>query len=282
MHLSNSLRRLSLEGGLILTLLRADTSLTPYVPAETYTRCSRCEGWRFTTSLEDEMCQACHREMTKLNLYQVEEDGMIPISIKMYYDHFRWHFEKEIRDKVRGTRLVFTPFSVAALHAFREYMMVVNPALYIPLPKQTAGKRGGNRIVWRIVIEDPVHFSTAMCNSGRDRFYQGLTGVLRSDAYLAWIPPLSLVVTVNRKGDKEFGACVISAGAARLTSYGFSFAPRIPRPPLLDQITKFLALAVFGLQQERADENVRRQGGEAPPLQMITHPLLITAHQYAQ
>ena len=228
------------------------------------------------------MCQACHREMNKLNLYQVEEDEMIPISIKMYYDHFKWHFEKEIRDKVRGTRLVFTPFSVAALHAFREYMMVINPALYIPLPKQTAGIRGGNKIVWRILVEDPVHFSTAMCDPARDRFCHGTTGELRSDAYLAWIPPLSFVVTVNRKGGKEFGACVISSGAARLTCYGFSFAPRIPKAPLLDKITRFVALAVFGIQQDIAEENARRQGGEAPALTMLPHTLLTTAHSYAQ
>ena len=228
------------------------------------------------------ICQACHREMNKLNLYEVEEDEMIPISIKMYYDHFKWHFEKEIRDKVRGTRLIFTPFSVAALHAFREYMIVVNPALYIPKPKQIAGIRGGNRIVWRMVVEDPVHFSTAMCDPARDRFRQGTSGVLRSDAYLAWIPPLTFAVTVNRKGDKEFGTCIISSGAARLTAYGFSFAPRIPKAPLLGKITRFMALAVFGLQQERAEENARRQVGDAPPLTMLPHPLLVTAHQYAQ
>ena len=58
---------------------------------DTRSQCTGCEGWRFTTTLEDEMCQACHREMNKLNLYQVEEDEMIPISIKMYYDHFKWH-----------------------------------------------------------------------------------------------------------------------------------------------------------------------------------------------
>ena len=249
---------------------------------DTCSQCARCEGWRFTTSLEDDICRACHREMDKLNLMVDTAEEMIPISVKMYYDHFKWHFEKEIRDKVRGTRLIFTPFSPEALLAFREYMMIVNPALYIPKPKQTAGIRGGNRIVWRMVVEDPVHFSTAMSDPNRDRFCQGLTGVLRSDAYLAWIPPLTFVVTVNRKGGKEFGACVISSGAARLTCYGFSFAPRIPKAPLLDKITKFVALAVFGLQQDRADENTRRQGGEVPPLVMLPHPLLITAHQYAQ
>ena len=118
-------------------------SLTTY-DGDEFSQCTRCEGWRYTTSLEDEICQACHREMNQLNMYQLDAEEMIPISIKMYFDHFKWHFEKDIRGKVRGTRLIFTPFSVAALHAFREYMMVVNPALYVPLPKQTAGIRGGN------------------------------------------------------------------------------------------------------------------------------------------
>jgi hypothetical protein len=249
---------------------------------DTYAQCTRCEGWRYEASLEDEMCQACHREMNKLNVYQLDVEEMIPISVKMYYDHFKWHFEKEIRDKVRGTRLIFTPFSPEALHAFRDYMMVVNPSLYIPKPKQTSGIRGGNRIVWRMVVEDPVHFSTVMCDPARDRLRMGLTGELRSDAYLAWIPPLTFVVTVNRKRGKEFGACVIASGAARLTEYGFSFAPRIPKAPLLAKITKFLALAVFGLQQERSEENTRRQEGEAPPLVMLPRPLLLKAHQYAQ
>ena len=90
---------------------------------DTCSQCARCEGWRFATSLEDDICRACHREMDKLNLMVDTAEEMIPISVKMYYDHFKWHFEKEIRDKVRGTRLIFTPFSPEALLAFREYTL---------------------------------------------------------------------------------------------------------------------------------------------------------------
>ena len=68
---------------------------------------------------------------------------MIPISVKMY---FRWHFEKEIREKVRGTRLIFSPFSVAALLTFREYMMVENPALYITPPNRLQEYEGETRL----------------------------------------------------------------------------------------------------------------------------------------
>lgn len=252
--------------------------------SDTLEQCSRCEGWRFATVLDDGICQACYREMDKLNLWQAEEDGMIPISVKMYYDHFRWHFEKEIREKVRGTRLIFSPFSVAALLTFREYMMVENPALYIPPPKQVAGIRGGNKIVWRMQVEDPVHFSTAMSDPARDRCCKGVSGELRTDAYLAWIPPLSFVVTVHRKGTKEFGACVIASGAARMTEYGFSFAPRIPTGASLAKITRFLSLSVFGLQKDRIDENARRQGGGGggPQLTMLPHGLLVKASQYVQ
>ena len=247
---------------------------------DTFDQCGRCEGWCYTTVLEDGICQACYREMNTLNMYQVDTDGMMPISVKMYYDHFKWHFEKEIKDKMRGTRLVFTPFSIAALEAFREYMMVANPQLYIPHPKQTVGKRGGNKKAWRMVVEDCTHFSTAMSDPDRDRFRQSLTGEVRSDAYLSWIPPLAFVVTVHMKRGREFGACVISSGAARMTGMGFSYAPRIPNVKVLSKIQSFLSLSVFGLQQERMDENTRR-GVEAPPLTMLPHSLLLMASRHA-
>ena len=108
----------------------------------------------------------------------------MPISIKMFYDHMMWHFQKELRDKVRGTRLIFSPFSVAALSSFREFMMSQNQALYIRPPKQVAGKRGGRRVVWQMVVEDEVHFSSALFNPNRDKTCQGMTGELRDKAYV--------------------------------------------------------------------------------------------------
>ena len=215
--------------------------------------------------------------------YSLEEDGVMNISVKMYYDHFKWHFEKALKDKARGTRLVFAPFSVAALHTFRDYMMVVNPALYTPPPKQVSGMRGGRRIVWRIKITDGEQFSSAMSDPNRDRLSQGHSGELRSGgAYVCWVPPLTLeVVVIVKSCGKEFGSCSISSGAARLTSLGFSFAPRIPAVKFLAGAQKVCALAVFGIQKELVDENARRaQQPEAPSLTLLPHELLVMASTY--
>ena len=234
------------NGGADPTLCVAGMALT--IPTEdTFDQCGRCEGWRYKTSLEDGICCACHREVYRLMEYDVEEDGVMSISVKMYYDHFMWHFKKELKDKVRGTRLIFAPFSVAALVTFRDYMMVHNPALYIPPPKQVAGMRGGKRIVWRMRVEDGVQFSSAMTDPARDRLCQGHSGEMRTGgAYVCWVPPLNFEVVIVKWEGKEYGTCIISSGAARITGLGFSFAPRIPKPKFLADVQKVCATAVFG------------------------------------
>jgi hypothetical protein len=254
---------------------------------DTTEQCGRCEGWRFKTYLDDGICTACYREAHRLSCYQVSEDGMMNISVKMYYDHFKWHFEKALKDKVRGTRLVFAPFSASALHTFRDYMMVVNPALYIPPPKQVAGMRGGNRSVWRIRITDGVQFTSAMSDPDRDRLRQGHSGELRGGggAYVCWIPPLTLEVVIVKSGaGKEYGTCAISSGAARLTGVGFSFAPRIPAQKFLAAAQNVCALAVFGIQQDRVTENARRaqqaQVVQVPPEGLLPRELLVMASKY--
>ena len=215
--------------------------------------------------------------------YQVAEDGMMNISVKMYYDQFKWHFQKALKDKVRGTRLVFAPFSAAALSTFRDYMMVVNPALYIPPPKQVSGMRGGNRSVWRIRITDGVQFSSAMSDPDRDRLRQGHSGELRAGgAYVCWVPPLTLEVVIVKSGGEEYGTCTISSGAARLTGLGFSFAPRIPAAKFLAGVQQVCAHGVFGIQQERVDENALRAQQEAhvPPVDLLPRELLVMASTY--
>ena len=251
---------------------------------DTTEQCGRCEGWRFKTSLDDGICCACYREAHRLSCYQVSEDGMMNISVKMYYDHFKWHFEKALKDKVRGTRLVFAPFSASALHTFRDYMMVVNPALYIPPPKQVAGMRGGNRSVWRIRITDGVQFTSAMSDPDRDRLRQGHSGELRGGggAYVCWIPPLTLEVVIVKSGaGKEYGTCAISSGAARLTGLGFSFAPRIPAANLLAGVQQVCAHGVFSIQKERVEENsLRAQRAQVPPVDLLPRELLVMASTY--
>jgi hypothetical protein len=249
---------------------------------DTYDQCGRCEGWRYRDSLEDGICCACPREALRLTCYSVEEDGMMHISVKMFYDQFEWHFQKALKGKVRGTRLVFAPFSVAALHTFRDYMMVVNPALYIPPPKQVSGMRGGKRSVWRIRITDGVQFSSAMTDPDRDRFRQGHSGEMRAGgAYVCWVPPLNFELVIVKSGGKEFGSCSISSGAARLTGVGFSFAPRMPAAKLLAGVQQVCALGVFGIQKERVDENTRRaQGAQVPPVDLLPRELLVMASTY--
>ena len=214
--------------------------------------------------------------------YDVEEDGMMSISVKMYYDHFMGHFKKELKDKVRGTQLIFAPFSVAALVTFRDYMMVHNPALYIPPPKQVAGMRGGKRIVWRMRVEDGVQFSSAMTDPARDRLCQGHSGEMRTGgAYVCWVPPLNFEVVIVKLDGKEYGSCIISSGAARITGLGFSFAPRIPKPKFLADVQKVCATAVFGIQQERVQENARRAlEPAATPVDMSPRELLVMAATY--
>ena len=257
--------------------------LLPTETTDILDQCGRCEGWRYKTSLEDGICCACIREAHRLMLYQVEEDGMMNISVKIYHDQFKWNFEKALKDKVRGTRLVFAPFSAAALSTFRDYMMVVNPALYTPPQKQVAGMRGGNRSVWRIRINDGVQFSSAMSDPNRDRLCQGHTGEMRAGgAYVCWVPPLNIELVMVKSRGKEFGSCTISSGAARLTGVGFSFAPRIPAAKFLAGVQQVCALGVFGIQKERVDENALRGQQEAhvPPVDLLPRELLVMAATY--
>ena len=168
----------------VLTRALCGAGMALAIPAEDICdQCGRCEGWRYKTSLEDGICCACHREVYRLMEYDVMEDGAMSISVKMYYDHFRWHFQKELKDKVRGTRLIFAPFSAAALVTFRDYMMVQNPALYIPSPKQVSGMRGGKRIVWHMRVEDGVQFCSAMSRQ------LGETERLKVQSHLPSSPP---------------------------------------------------------------------------------------------
>ena len=130
-------------GVLIRALCVAGMALT--IPTDdTFDQCGRCEGWRYKTSLEDGICCACHREVYRLMYYSLEEDGVMSISVKMYYDHFKWHFQKALKDKVRGTRLVFAPFSVAALVTFRDYMMVSTLHSTSPPPNRYQECGGGS------------------------------------------------------------------------------------------------------------------------------------------
>ena len=272
---------------MIPTLCAAGMSLSTD-PEDPIEQCGRCEGHRFTRLMEDGVCSACIREISTISLYQVEEDGIIPISVKMYYDYMKWHFQKELREKVRGTRLIFTPFTPAALHALREYMLVENPALYISPPKQIAGIRGGKKIVWRMLVDDTTHFGSAMNDPARDRFCSGLTGELRSAGYTCWIPPLTFQVTMVRKGGAQYGKCVISSGACLMTEYGWTFAPRVPTGDVLPRIRKWVALATFGIQQDRLRENARRAAlpadspGMLPQLSMLPVSLLQMAFRHAQ
>ena len=192
------------------------------------------------------------------------------------------HFEKALKDKVRGTRLVFAPFSAAALSTFREYLMVGNPALSTPPPKQVSGMRGGKRSVWRIRITDQVHFSSAMSDPNRDRLSQGHTGEMRAGgAYVCWVPPLNIELVIVKSHGKEFGSCTISSGAARLTGLGFSFAPRIPAANFLAGVQQVCALGVFGIQKERVEENSHRaQRAHVPPVDLLPRELLVMASSY--
>ena len=261
---------------------KADMTLV-LAPDNTCEQCARCEGWRFALSLDDGICQACYRELAALEARTEEEDASMPISIKMFYDHLMWHFQKELRDKVRGTRLIFSPFSVAALSSFREFMMSQNQALYIRPPKQVAGKRGGRRVVWQMVVEDEVHFSSALFNPNRDKTCQGMTGELRDKAYVCWVPPLTFVLTLHRHGDRLMGACVISCGSARMTGLGISFSPKSPRKPLtFARIAKFMGLAAFRIQQDRMEENAsRQQDPSVAQIGMLDHSLLLMAIKHA-
>ena len=259
-------------------------SLVPVTERE-IVKCARCEGRRYTEYLEDGICTACYREIATL-AQQVDllpEDTM-PISVKMYYDYMMAHFERELKNKARKTRLVIAPFSVAAMHTLRDYMLVRNPALYFPLPKQTRGMRGGRTVVWKMVVDDDTHFGSAMLDDCRDRFCQGLTGELRESdaAYVCWLPPLTFELTIVRAGGRMIGTCVVTSGSARMTGEGFSFPPRTAEK-YHARFMKYMSLAAFGIQKERAVENTRRaaEEPEALRLSMLPRALLQMAIKYA-
>ena len=69
-----------------------------------------------------------------------------------------------------------------------------------------------------------------------------------------------------------------------MTGVGVSFGGRVPTGDFLKRVTKFVALATFGLQQNRARENARRQVEEpqAAQLDMLPHDLLLMAIKYTQ
>ena len=259
-------------------------SLVPVTERE-IVLCARCEGKRYADLLEDDICSACLREAA--NLTQVAEslpDDTMPISVKMYHDYMMAHFERELKSKARKTRLIIAPFSVAVMHTLREYMLVRNPALYFPLPKQTKGMRGGKTVVWKMVVEDHTHFSSAMVDDRRDRLCQGLTGELRESdaAYVCWIPPLTFELTIVRARGRMIGTCVVASGCARMTGEGFSFPPRTAEK-FHSGVMKFMSLAAFGIQKERSDENRRRAAEEpdAGRLSMLPRALLHMAIKYA-
>ena len=256
------------------------------VPGGALDRCSRCEGWRFVSCLEDGICSLCLREVAHLSTIasDLPEDTM-PISVKMYYDFMMFHFEKELKAKARRSTLVLAPFSVEAMHSLREYMLLRNPALYFPPPRQVKGARGGTRIVWQMVVEDEGHFASAMLDPERDRMYKGTSGELREEdqAYVCWVPPLIFNLTMSRAGGRMLGKCLVSSGSARMTALGFSFAPRTPLA-LLARLQKFMSLAAFSIQQERADENASRQAtgdSSLPLVSMLPHALLQMAIRHA-
>ena len=142
---------------------------------------------------------------------------------------------------------------------------------------------GGNRSVWRIRITDGVQFSSAMSDPNRDRLSQGHSGEMRAGgAYVCWVPPLNIELVIVKSDGKEFGTCTISSGAARVTGVGFSFAPRIPAAKFLAGVQQVCALGVFGIQQERVDENALRGQQEAhvPPVDLLPRELLVMASRY--
>ena len=249
-------------------------------------KCARCEGKRYAEYLEDGICTACYREISTLAQLQVDQlaDDTMPISVKMYHDFLMAHLEKELKNKAKRTRLVIAPFSVAAMHTLREYMLVLNPALYFPLPKQTRGVRGGRVVVWKMIVDDVTHFTSAMADDRRDKFCQGLTGELRESeaAYCAWVPPLTFELTISRARGRMIGTCIVTSGCARLTGEGFSFS-RFTAVSRLPELMKFLSLATFSLQQARSDENRRRAAdhSENPRLTMLPSARLQMAIKYA-
>jgi hypothetical protein len=219
-----------------------------------------------------------------MDLAETLPDDTMPISVKMYYDFMMAHFERDLMNKARKTRLTLAPFSVAAMHTLREYMLVHNPALYFPLPKQTRGMRGGRTVVWKMVVDDDTHFGSAMVDDQRDRLCQGLSGELRESdvAYVCWVPPLTFTLTIVRARGREIGTCVVTSGSARMTGEGFSFPPRTAEK-YHSRIMKYMSLATFGIQQERSNENTRRAAEESDvlPLSMLPRALLLMAIKYA-
>ena len=98
---------------------------------------------------------------------------------------------------------------------------------------------------------------------------------------MCWVPPLNFEVVIVKSDGKEYGSCIISSGAARITGLGFSFAPRIPKPKFLADVQKVCATAVFGIQQERVQENARRAlEPAATPVDMLPRELLVMAATY--
>ena len=247
-------------------------------------KCVRCEGGRYADLLEDGICTACYREISTLAQQAdlLAEDTM-PISVKMYHDFLMAHLEKELKNKAKRTRLVIAPFSVAAMHTLRDYMLVRNPALYFPPPKKTRGIRGGRVVIWKMAVDDVTHFNSAILDDQRDRLRQGLTGELRESdaAYCAWVPPLKFELTIARTHGRMIGTCIVTTGCARMTGEGFSF-PRFTAQSRFPELMKFLSLAAFGLQQEQSNENNRLAAEEpdAPRVAMIPRPLLQMAFKY--
>ena len=164
--------------------------------------------------------------------------------------------------------------------------MTENPSLYIPLPKQTRGKRGGQHIAWKMVVKSETHLEGLLQMHGRDQFYQTAAGELRDAAFVSWVPPLTFDLVIRKAGRYTTGVCTIMSGAARLTELGFSYAwLGKATATLIASVDRWMALSTFRLQQARSAENVHRQKDD-PDSQSVMSPLprglLAKALQYAQ
>ena len=242
-------------------------------------KCVRCR-----TALQAppyDTCEDCFDDL----INQVDPDTeketlVIEMPAYLYYNYLCGVMRSSIRKQPKQFRRVLEPFTMDALVVLREHVLATHLYAGLPMPRQTAGMRGGGRRTWKLRVEDTASFKAIVGHFFTPGDCVTGTGCLYDEsAFTAWVPPLEITITARGVYPQETTQCAFAMSSGRITEHGWDFTRKTVqkvKPADLGIMQQYLSNLVFDLQRSRLAYNQAVPAGSLP-LPPVDHLLLVRA-----